>query len=230
MIELLDVTVRIAGKTLLEVPELTFSQGQRYGIIGENGSGKTTLLRLLAGTLRPTSGEILGVSRHVTRYLPQTPYAFNFNVRRNVSMALSRSEQDPEVVTRALQRVGLEVLSGKRGDRLSGGEAQRMSLARVLAQPCELLLLDEPTSATDIRGMDQVEAALMDYVRETGCTLIFTTHSPAQALRLADNVIYLENGVVVEIGPAKQVLRAPSDECTRNFLRHWQLDAINNNA
>lgn len=227
MIELRAVTVTIAGKTLLSIPTLSFEAGVRYGIIGENGSGKTTLLRILAGTLLPITGSIHGINRQTIRYLPQAPYAFNLSVRRNVAMALPGLENAQELVDRALRRVGMEALAEKRGNRLSGGEAQRMSLARVLLTPCEVLLLDEPTSATDIRGMDQVEQVLKDYIQETGCTLIFSTHSPAQALRLADRVVYLEQGQVVETGPAEQVLHHPRDDRTCNFLRHWQFDVNN---
>ena len=112
-----------------------------------------------------------------------------------------------------------------RGDRLSGGEAQRMALARVLVRSYDVLLLDEPTSSTDVRSMDQIETTLKEYVQKTQCTLIFSTHSPAQALRLADEVLYLEKGRLVEQGPAATLFHSPQDERTKAFLKHWSLNS-----
>ena len=227
MLELNAVEVRFKDRTTLQIPHLRFEEGRTYGIIGENGSGKTTLLRLLAGTLAPTSGQVLrSISRDNLAYLPQSPYSFSFSVLRSVSMGLPRSAERKTRATEALAKVGLSELAGARGDRLSGGEAQRMGLARVIALPRRCLILDEPTSATDIRGMDRIETVLREYARETGCLLIFSTHAPAQALRLAEEVIFLEKGQLVEMGSASQLLRHPQDERTRSFLKHWQLGGV----
>jgi ABC-type glutathione transport system ATPase component len=84
-------------------------------------------------------------------------------------------------------------------------------------------LLDEPTSCTDIRANDRVEQALLDYAQETGCTLVFSSHAPSQALRLGTRVVALDGGTVAETGAAADVLRSPQMESTQAFLRHWRI-------
>lgn len=225
MIALRDVVQQFGGRVVLEIPGLQFLPGRRYGLIGENGSGKTTLIRMLAGTSRPTSGIIEGLQGKKVGYLPQSPYAFSFSVLENVAMALDGRKDAKELAQKALVAVGMESLVEARGERLSGGEAQRMALARVLVRSYDVLLLDEPTSSTDVRSMDLIETTLKEYVEKTQCTLIFSTHSPAQALRLADEVLYLEKGRLVEQGPAQELFHSPEDERTKAFLRHWSLNS-----
>lgn len=225
MIALRDVVQQFGGRVVLEIPGLQFLPGRRYGLIGENGSGKTTLIRMLAGTSRPTSGIIEGLQGKKVGYLPQSPYAFSFSVLENVAMALDGRKDAKELAQKALVAVGMESLVEARGERLSGGEAQRMALARVLVRSYDVLILDEPTSSTDVRSMDLIETTLKEYVEKTQCTLIFSTHSPAQALRLADEVLYLEKGRLVEQGPAQELFHSPEDERTKAFLRHWSLNS-----
>jgi ABC-type multidrug transport system ATPase subunit len=225
VIVLRDVVQQFGGRVVLEIPGLQFLPGRRYGLIGENGSGKTTLIRMLAGTSRPTSGIIEGLQGKKVGYLPQSPYAFSFSVLENVAMALDGRKDAKELAQKALVAVGMESLVEARGERLSGGEAQRMALARVLVRSYDVLLLDEPTSSTDVRSMDLIETTLKEYVEKTQCTLIFSTHSPAQALRLADEVLYLEKGRLVEQGPAQELFHSPEDERTKAFLRHWSLNS-----
>lgn len=225
MIVLRDVVQQFGGRIVLEIPELLFEPGKRYGLIGENGSGKTTLIRMLAGTGKPTSGNIEGLEGKKVGYLPQSPYAFSFSVLQNVELALNGHHDAKEIAQKTLVAVGMEGLMDARGDRLSGGEAQRMALARVLVRSYDVLLLDEPTSSTDVRSMDLIETTLKEYLRKTQCTLIFSTHSPAQALRLADEVLYLEKGRLVEQGLARELFHSPQDERTKAFLRHWSLNS-----
>jgi ABC-type sulfate/molybdate transport systems ATPase subunit len=155
--------------------------------------------------------------------MPQSPYAFSFSVRKNVEIALQKSTQPAEKALAALAAVGLEKLAEARGDKLSGGETQRMAFARMIACPRALLLLDEPTSSMDIKGTDQIENQLLRYAAENGSTVILSTHSPAQALRLAQEVVYLDQGKVVEQGSTEQVIKHPRMESTRLFLQHWRL-------
>lgn len=223
MITLTNVTKQYETRTILDVPQLAFESGKRYALIGVNGSGKTSLLRMLAGTLQPDSGEIRGVPLDDMGYMPQSPYAFSFSVQKNVEIALQKSAHPAGKALAALNAVGLGELAGARGNKLSGGETQRMAFARMIAQPHQLLLLDEPTSSMDIKGTDQIENTLLRYAADTGCTIILSTHSPAQALRLAQQVIYLDQGKVVEQGGTEQVINHPRMESTMLFLQHWRL-------
>lgn len=222
MIELKDILIKAKDRLILDVPSLRFEKGKRYGIIGENGSGKTTLLRVLMGIVQPNSGSINGLTLdHKVGYLPQSPYAFSVSVLRNISMTLNEVQARDNLAMDALKKVGLGSLINSRGNTLSGGERQRLGLARVLAVPKEVLLLDEPTSATDIRGTDIVEDLLQEWFEKTKGLLIFTTHAPAQALRMADEVIFLEDGKVVETGSPQNLFNNPQEPKTRAFLSHW---------
>ncbi len=224
MIELNDLIVQAKDRVILDIPSLRLTKNKRYGIIGENGSGKTTLLRVLAGTITPTQGRIKGIKRDETMgYLPQSPYAFSFSVMRNISMAFDHSKLGENQAREMLKSVGMDHLLHSVGNKLSGGEKQRLGLARVLAMPREILLLDEPSSATDIRGTDIVEALLQDWFARSDGTLIFSTHSPAQALRLSDEILFMEQGKIIEQGSPKELFENPQQEETRSFLSHWRL-------
>jgi tungstate transport system ATP-binding protein len=223
MISVRDVLVQVGGRVILDIPLLKFEEGRRYGLIGENGSGKTTLLRVLAGTLLPTQGQVTRQNPNSLGYMPQAPYAFSFSVLRNVEMALENTPERRDNAVRALEAVGMRNFLAARGNKLSGGEAQRMAVARMIAKPRKLLLLDEPTSSTDIRGTDAIENTLLEYAKETRCTLIFSTHSPAQVLRLAEEVIFLNQGRILEKGSARDVLGNPQTESARLFLQHWRI-------
>lgn len=226
MVELEGACKRYGGRSALHVPGYRFERGRRYAVIGPNGSGKSTLMRLVAGVIMPDEGSVRmpGDVRETLGYMPQHPYAFGFSVLRNVAMALPGTGTRTESAAHeALRRVGLEGFARRRGNELSGGEMQRMALARMIARPRKLLVLDEPTSATDIAGNDLVERVLLDYCGETGCTLLFATHSPSQAGRMAQEVLVLDGGNVAECGDAQTVLHHPARESTASFLEHWRI-------
>jgi len=220
---MVHVTKTIGSVVANHKVSLDIRRGEILSLLGENGSGKTTLLRVLAGTLLPTQGQVTRQNPNNFGYMPQAPYAFSFSVLRNVEMALENTPERRDNAVRALEAVGMRNFLAARGNKLSGGEAQRMAVARMIAKPRKLLLLDEPTSSTDIRGTDAIENTLLEYAKETRCTLIFSTHSPAQVLRLAEEVIFLDQGRILEQGPARDVLENPQTENARLFLQHWRI-------
>lgn len=209
-------------KLVLDIPELTIEEGTRYAVIGPNGSGKSTLLRILAGIIAPDEGSI-NVLTDSMGYMPQKPYAFGLSVLRNVELAVKDKKKKRASALAALEEVGLDGMSLQKGDRLSGGETQKMAFARILSDPRKFLLLDEPTAAADIESSVNMEIALEKYLRETGCTLLFTTHMPSQAAALAQEVLMLEKGRITERGKAGQMLYDPQSESARLFLSHWRL-------
>lgn len=225
MIELLNLQKQYGARFSLEIPALNIEAGERLAIIGANGSGKSTLLRLLAGVIAADAGEIRlsGVTRGEIGYLPQHPFAFDLSVQKNVELALADASDRKQRAQEALDRVGLLHLSAARANRLSGGETQRMALARVLARKRKLLLLDEPTASADIAAMEQIERAICDYAEETGCTLVFISHAPSQAMRLSRRVLALNGGKIGELGKTAQVLKEPQTESTRAFLKSWKI-------
>lgn len=225
MIELSQIQKRYGSRVALEMPELTIPAGEKLALIGPNGSGKSTLLRLLAGVIHAEQGVILlgELGRAEIGYLPQHPYAFDMSVQKNVELALAGEPEKAKLAQVALERVGLLHLAKARANRLSGGETQRMALARVLAKPRKLLLLDEPTASADIRAIDQIERAIFDFVEQTKCTLVFSTHMPSQAMRLSTHVLALNDGTIGERGETVQVLQSPQAESTKEFLKNWKL-------
>ena len=225
MIELSQVQKRYGERVALNISTLTIPAGERIALIGPNGSGKSTLLRLLAGVIRAEQGTISlgGLTKTEIGYLPQHPYAFDLSVQKNVELALSGEKEKTKRAQEALERVGLLHLAKARANRLSGGETQRMALARVLARPRKLLLLDEPTASADIQAIDQIKRAIQDYMQQTNCTLIFSTHMPSQAMRLSKRVLALDGGNIGELGETRQVLQEPQANSTQAFLKNWKL-------
>lgn len=209
-------------RTVLDLPALRLEKGLRYAVIGANGSGKSTLLRILAGVISPSEGTV-DTGGQSLAFMPQKPYAFDLSVLKNVELAVRDKSRSKANAEKALKAVGLHDMHSCRGSRLSGGETQRMALARVLADSRQLVLLDEPTAAMDISISGQIEAALSDYVRSSGCTLVFSTHMPSQAAALADKVLLLCGGQLAELGDAQRVLSCPESDYGKEFLSHWRL-------
>ncbi len=225
MIEITNLQKRYGNRIALDIPKLTLRACERCALIGPNGSGKTTLLRILAGTLKQDAGLVRfgDLKKSEIGYLPQKPYAFDLSVLKNVILPLRNESDAKERALLALERVGLTHLQRARGSHLSGGEAQRMALARLIVKPHKLLLLDEPTASADISANDKMERALLDYAEETGCILLFSSHAPSQALRLGTRVVVLNDGKIGETGLAEFVLKTPQAESTKAFLAHWRI-------
>ena len=225
MIELSDIQKNYSDRCVLDVQSLSFNRGKRYALLGTNGSGKSTLLKILAGIIKPTEGivhsELSG--KKAVGYMPQKSYGFSFSVLKNVMMAIDDCPDRKDLAEAAIEVVGMSSLIKADASKLSGGETQRIAFARIISLHRDLLILDEPTAAADLPGIDLLEAALLDYCNKNECAVVFATHSPAQAMRLADEVIFLHNGFIVEKGDTKQVLNYPKSDEVRAFLNHWRL-------
>ena len=204
------------GRTVLNFPGLELEPGTVYAVIGANGSGKSTLAKVLAGIIAPDRrGKLLDGG--TVGYMPQKNYAFRMSTRANILLNGTDKARAEELMD-ALQ---LRPLADKRADRLSGGETARMALARLMMKKYDLVILDEPTAAMDMETTLLSEERIGQYVRETGCALILVTHSLQQARRLADRVLYLHKGRLLEQGTVEQVLDAPGREETRQFLEFY---------
>jgi ABC-type glutathione transport system ATPase component len=223
-----DSVVKHAGKKrIVDVQKLIVNQGERVALIGANGSGKTTLLRIIAGTLKADEGNVsIETPDIMPYYMPQTSFGFAMSVFDNLKTALPKvmeKEKKQKAIDDVLSLLDLETLAKKRGNKLSGGETQRMALARILITPKKLLLLDEPSSAADIKGIDLIETALLNFCKTNGTTLVMATHSPKQALNLATRVILLQDGKIVESGTPEELLKSPKTEWGRQFMEHWKV-------
>jgi putative ABC transport system ATP-binding protein len=212
---------RAGGRTILSGVSVAARRGEILAVVGPSGSGKTTLLRLLNRLDEPTEGTVFldgtdyremppGELRRRVGMVLQTPHLFDGTVADNLRFGpAQRGEAVPEEsVSRLLERVGLGGYEGRDADRLSGGEAQRVSLARTLMNSPDVLLLDEPTSALDEAAVGEVEALIRGLVVERGLGCLLVTHDREQAARVASAVVVLDRGRVARFGPVEEVLRA----------------------
>ena len=212
---------KVEGQTIVDDVSVEAWHGEVLAIVGPSGSGKSSLLRLLNRLDEPTEGTVFlddwdyqempprELRRRVGMVL-QSPYLFPGTVADNIRFGpAGRGELVPEErISRLLERVGLEGYEERGVDRLSGGESQRVSLARTLMNSPDVLLLDEPTSALDPAAVGEVEELICDLVPERRLACLIVTHNREQAGRMANRVMVMERGRVVRIGPVKEVLRA----------------------
>lgn len=211
----------VGSKVLVDDASFDVQSGETLAVVGPSGSGKSSLLRLMNRLDEPTSGTVYveGIDyreiapRELRRKLSmvtQRPYLFPGTVEENLQFGpRQRGEVVPAgEITKLLDRVGLNGFATRNVANLSGGEAQRVSLARTLANSPLALLLDEPTSALDETSKREIEALIQQIVQERRLTCIIVTHDTAQARRLAGRALLVEAGRVIRIGPVNQVLDA----------------------
>ncbi len=218
MIEVHALTKTYRGRTVLDLSALSLRQGETLALAGANGSGKTTFLRLLAGTLKPTTGTV--ETAKPVLYLPQKSYAFRGTVLQNVLLGTQNKKQQ---ALELLEKMELGSLADKKAASLSGGELQRLAFCRLLIRPCSLLLLDEPTSSCDPQSAALLLRALKDYREETGCTLVLSTHTPLVALEAAERLLILRDGKVEADGAPQTLLQSPGSDWLRAFVAGWRI-------
>ncbi|MGW1098378.1 ABC transporter ATP-binding protein [Streptomyces sp. NPDC002455] len=194
--------------------DVTAREGRVLAVLGPNGRGKTTLLRCLAGLLAPTEGTV--TSTTPVAYVPQSHSAsFGYAVADMVLMGRSRhlkayatpGRRDRELTARALDRVGITHMADRSYAELSGGEQQMVLIARALASECQVLVLDEPVSALDLRNQARV-LTLLQELAASGMGIALTTHHPDHALHLADDAVLVLGPDDVRTGPAAELLDA----------------------
>jgi len=230
MIELRGVSKRYGDVTALRNVSLTVRRGEVLTVVGPNGSGKTTFLKILAALERPTGGEVYfdGVKvnegnaaqfRRRSTMVFQRTVVLRGSVRDNVAYGLRMRGLPPSEVDRrigeSLDVVGLRGLEGRDARGLSGGEQQRLSIARAVALGCELLLLDEPTANLDPETLSVVKETISGLNRETETTIVMATHNLLQAQELSERLVLLDRGEVVEAGRPSALLLEPSREMAR---------------
>ena len=202
---------------------LSIEAGPPTVLIGPNGSGKTTLIRLAMGLLAPTAGSVrsanpaLAASRQAIVF--QKPVMLRRTAGGNVAYALNAAGRasDCATVEKLLDRVGLTALAERPARRLSGGEQQRLALARALARDPEVLFLDEPTASLDPAATKAVED-IVSAAAAGGVKVVMATHDMGQARRLAGDVVFLAKGRVIEHAPAARFFTAPASPEARSFL------------
>lgn len=226
-LRLCNVSYSIGGKPLLSDISLEFNFGVRTIVMGPNGAGKSLLLRLCHGLLRPTSGRVqwaLEDCRKLHRcqaIVFQRPVLLRRSVAANITYALAahglswRSRR--QLTQRALAQVGLGDLARRPARVLSGGEQQRLALARAWALQPQVLFMDEPTANLDPAATRRIEAIIND-IHQRGTTVVMTTHDLGQARRHADEVVFLNSGRVLEHTFAEYFFKKPKTHEARAFL------------
>jgi tungstate transport system ATP-binding protein len=230
-----DLRVVYGRQEVLNVSQVEVREGEVLAIIGPNGAGKSTLLRVLglletttAGTVlyrgqpaSPSGRQGLTIRRRFASVF-QEPLLCDATVRANVALGLRlRGRQAAEVdagVRVWLDRLGISHLAGRKSQTLSGGEAQRTSLARAFAVDPEVLLLDEPFAALDPPTRTEFLNLLQDLLRQAGCTTIFVTHDREEALRLGDRIAVVVDGRFRQIGHPAEVFGRPVTEEVARFV------------
>ena len=200
-------------RVVLSLPELEFPQGKITAIIGPNGSGKSTFAKVLAGIERADDKKpvLSGVS---VGYLAQKSFPFRMSTEKNIL----QNGDDPVRAHELMKTLGIDALAKQSAKKLSGGETARMALCRILMRRYELLILDEPTTAMDMESTLAAEKLMRETCAEQGCALVLITHSISQARRIADRVIVLHQGALIEQGDSARVLSEPKQEQTKRFL------------
>ncbi|MGV8955270.1 MAG: amino acid ABC transporter ATP-binding protein [Cypionkella sp.] len=235
-IEITNLTKQFGSFTALHSLDLTIAQGEVVCVIGPSGSGKSTLIRcinllepfephsqILVGGVPVTAGRNLEKVRADVGMVFQSFNLFpHLTVLRNVMLAPMRVRQTPaaQAETRArelLARVGIEGQADKYPGKLSGGQQQRVAIARALAMDPKVMLFDEPTSALDPEMVGEV-LDVMKSLAGTGVTMVVVTHEMGFARQVADRVVFMDGGRIVETGTPSQIFDHPQEERMRNFL------------
>jgi len=221
-----DVSVRSDGVTILESVSLVLAPGAPTVLVGPNGSGKSSLIRLAMGLLTPTTGRIMWGGRSTTdgdgrAIVFQRPVMLRRSAAANIGFALRRGAFEPRArqdrVAALLGLVGLAALGARPARRLSGGEQQRLALARALARDPEILFLDEPTANLDPAATKAVED-IVAKVAATGVKIVLATHDLGEARRLAGDVVFMVRGRVHERAPAGSFFAGRVSQEAQAFL------------
>jgi ABC-type Fe3+/spermidine/putrescine transport system ATPase subunit len=231
-VEVDGVTQRYGPVTALDDVSLDIADGELLTLLGPSGCGKTTLLRVIAGFIRPGAGRVRLGGVDVTGTPPhrrpvnmvfQRPTLFpHLDVAGNVAFGLriarvSRSEQ-AQRVAEALALVRLEGYGDRRAHELSGGQMQRVALARALVNRPQVLLLDEPLSALDLKIRLEMEVELRRVHRETGATFVYVTHDQREALALSDRIAVFDDGRLIQVGTPHDIYRRPATPFAARFV------------
>ena len=233
MFELINVSKKFGHTQVLDNITLSLSPGSRTAIVGPSGSGKTTLLRLIAGFEMPDSGQItmrgtplfsptVSVPAHQRKigFVPQEGALFpHLTVEENIGWGIRASRQERRKQVEALMdRVSLDrQLARHWPHEISGGQQQRVAIARALAMQPAIMLFDEPTSALDPEMVGEV-LSVMQTLAEEGMTMVVVSHEMGFARRVADRVLFMDEGAIVEAGTPAEIFDAPREARTRQFL------------
>ena len=207
------------GRSIFSANHIEIPMNGMIALVGPNGAGKTTLLRLIHGLIKPDAGSCVSpFDKHesalVLHYTPMLKASVREHLKllRDTNIAVSDADID-----QALARVGLSHLANNPAQKLSAGERQKLCFARARLQNPKLVMLDEPTSNLDPTASDDVEAMMMQLAQESK-VVIFASHNMAQVQRLANTVLFMQDGQILEIATPEQFFKNPQSKEATKFL------------
>ena len=225
--------------TLIEVPHISFDQGQIHGLTGESGSGKTTLLKLIYGLLVPITGKVsfqgkqlmdpqeMLIRGYKQMALVQQDFELRprYSVRQNVEESLRRYDQETKrnKTDELLELAGLQSFSKRRAMDLSGGQKQRLAIIRAIATKPEILLLDEPFSQMDLSNKKRLKQLISDLNKTHGTTIILTTHEVPEIISMADVISVIRNGKILSIDSPSNHYFNPQNEYIAKLFGEYNL-------
>ena len=234
MIQIHDLLIQRNGLDALRIDWLEIRRGETLTIVGPNGAGKSTLLLALARLLKPSHGDILYEGRSLKQWneleyrrrisiVFQSPLLIDMTVEQNVALGLKfrgmAKEETRERAGKWMKQLGVESLAKRRAGQLSGGEAQRVSLARAFVLEPELLLLDEPFAALDPPTHAKLLDDLSLILQKDHRTAVFVTHNLSEAAKISHRIAVIVGGMLRQVGTAKQIKSSPADETVAAFLQ-----------
>jgi len=222
-VEFKDVIVKRDGRIILDIPHAVIPADRICACIGPNGAGKTTFLKLIDGLIKPDSGTVTHSSGHIksSLVLHHTPM-IKASARTNIAMAKdSDSSINSIAIDVVMEQIGLSHLANSPAHKLSAGERQKLCLGRAILQKPHLVLLDEPTANLDPNTTEQVEEIIRQF-KSQGSDVIFTSHQLAQVQRIAEYIIFIDQGQIKEKGPVGPFFADPQTQAAKRYL-HQEL-------
>ena len=232
IVSLRDIVVEFDGQRILDGLNLDIHDKEFVTLLGSSGCGKTTTLRLIAGFLEPTSGKVLLKGEDITGVPPYKrpvntvfqKYALfpHLNVFENVAFGLRLKKMDEETIRRKvrdmLEVVGLKGFERRSIGQMSGGQQQRVAIARSLVNEPEILLLDEPLGALDLKLRKEMQLELKRLQREMNITFVYVTHDQEEALTMSDTVVVMSGGKIQQIGSPQDIYNEPKNAFVARFI------------
>jgi tungstate transport system ATP-binding protein len=221
-----EVSFAAGGRKIIDQVSFELEAGPRTVILGANGAGKSVLMRLMHGLLRPTAGQIAWAEPDAERLrrrqamVFQRPVMLRRSALANIvyALKLARMPRPEEIAMKAIEDVGLAHLAQRAARVLSGGEQQRLALARAWSLHPQVLFLDEPTANLDPTATREIESAIAK-VHAEGTKIVMTTHNLGQARRLGDEVLFIHQGRLVERAPVERFFRQPASAEAAAFIK-----------
>ena len=232
IIEFKNITKDFEGQVVLKGIDLDIYENEFVTLLGPSGCGKTTLLRILGGFLEPSGGQVIFDGQDIAKLPPYKrelntvfqKYALfpHMNVYDNIAFGLKIKKMSKDVieqkVMKMLKLIGLEGYEKKNVTLLSGGQQQRVAIARALVNEPNVLLLDEPLGALDLKLRKEMQYELKRIQQEVGITFIFVTHDQEEALTMSDKIVVLKDGLIEQVGTPTEIYNEPANRYVANFI------------